>query len=204
MKLDGAKPAAGRWNPFAGTSSLYRRAWWFYLLLALAALVWLRLTDPTLAAQFVARSVGRDLALGLGFGLVAVGAWQGLRRLPPARALEARLRAMVAEVSGSEIVALALLSAFAEELFFRGALQSSVGLWAGAAVFGLAHLAPGREGLLWAVWAALLGLALGSLVVYTGALTAAMAAHALINAVGLWQLARPESAADGDDSGSVQ
>lgn len=204
---------AGRWNPFTGSSDVYRRAWWFYLLLALAALVWRGLAEESPLAGLRPTAWARDLALGAGLGAIALGLWEALRRLPWAAQLETRLRALMAGISGSEVVALALLSAFAEELFFRGALQSAVGLFPAAMVFGLAHWAPGRGGLLWAGWAASLGLALGGLVLVTGALLAPMAAHALVNAVGLWRLrlsAPSDSTAAGDgddlddDAGRVQ
>lgn len=193
-------PGSGRgpaWNPFAGASALYLRAWALYLMLALAAAVWMSLRGDSvlqvaLGGVATLGSRGRDLGMGLGCGLAALVAWEGLRRLPWGAELEVRLRTLLSSVSRPEALALAALSGFAEELFFRGAMQPAAGLWLTAAVFGLAHLAPGRGGLLWAGWAAALGVVLGLLAQWTGALVAPMLAHATINAAGLWRMAGDE------------
>lgn len=181
------------WNPFAGASALYLRAWALYLVLALAAAVWMSLRGASVLQAVLGgeRALGSwalDLGMGLGCGLAALVAWEGLRRLPWGAELEVRLRTLLSSVSRAEALALAALSGFAEELFFRGAMQPAAGLWLTAVVFGLAHLAPGKGGLLWAGWAATLGVVLGLLAQWTGALVAPMLAHATINAAGLWRM----------------
>ena len=136
----------------------------------------------------------RDLALGVAAGAVALLAWEGLRRLGSARGLESNLRRLLAGVSRSEAGALAALSGFAEELFFRGAVQPVAGLWVAAVIFGLVHFAPGRGGLLWMMWAFVMGLALGLLALWTHALVSPIVAHMTVNAVGLMRLTGAVSA----------
>lgn len=206
---DPDRNSGGRWSPFAGASALYVRAWVLYLILALVAAVWMSLAGRSLAAALgvqapTAKVWLRDLGLGVACGLVALAAWEGLRRLPWGAELEARLRQLLSTVTRPEALALAVLSGFAEELFFRGALQPAAGLWLTAGIFGLAHLAPGRGGLLWAGWAAALGVVLGLMAQWTAALVAPIVAHATINAAGLWRIAggeTTEGSRSADDAG---
>jgi len=63
----------------------------------------------------------------VGLGLVAL--WVGaVQASATARALEAKIAERLGPLSREEALGLALLSAFAEELFFRGALQGALGL----------------------------------------------------------------------------
>lgn len=87
-------------------------------------------------------------------------------------------------------MALALLSGFAEELFFRGAVQGSLGLWAGTAIFALVHTGPHRSFRLWTAFAAAAGLLFGVLFAWRGSLLAPIAAHVAVNAVNLRELSR--------------
>jgi uncharacterized protein len=87
-------------------------------------------------------------------------------------------------------VGLALLSGFAEELFFRGAVQGSLGLWLGTAIFALVHTGPHRSFRLWTAFAAVAGLLFGGLFAWRGSLLAPIAAHVLVNAVNLRELSR--------------
>ena len=89
-----------------------------------------------------------------------------------------------------ECMALAVLSGFAEEAFFRGALQPRLGWLAASLAFGLAHYAPRRSLLPWTGFALLAGLLLGALFAATGNLVAPIAAHIAINAVNLRRLTR--------------
>ena len=77
-----------------------------------------------------------------------------------------------------------------EELFFRGALQPSVGLLVASLLFGLAHLLPSWPLVLWSLFAALAGLLFGLLYEATGSLVAPVVAHVLVNALNLRWLVR--------------
>jgi membrane protease YdiL (CAAX protease family) len=131
-----------------------------------------------------------DLGLGLGAGLLLLVIWWAAERsFPLARELETRLAGALGPLTFSEAVGLALLSGFAEELFFRGAVQGALG-WAGATLlFGLLHSGPGRAFRLWALFALLAGGLFGSVMAWRGNLLGPVVGHFLVNAVNLRRLA---------------
>ena len=88
-----------------------------------------------------------------------------------------------------DAVVLAIGTSLAEELAFRGLLLAWIGLVPQALIFGLLHPAT-RRGWSYSVFTAVVGLALGALTLAFGGLLAALVAHAGVNAVGLWQVAR--------------
>ena len=123
-------------------------------------------------------------------GALLSGAWElARRRLPSARTVEHHFAEVLGPITVSEAIALAVLSAIAEEFFFRGAVQDAWGFLPAAALFALLHLGPGRELRLWTLFAALAGLVLGGLVVWRQSLLAPTVAHALVNGIGLSRLA---------------
>lgn len=176
--------------------ALYRMAWGLYLVLAFAGSIWIGLREGSIPlALFV--DAGRwwiDLAAGVGAAAGLLLAWEaGRRSLRLARELEAQLGRVLGTIDPQEALALALLSGFAEELFFRGAVQGAFPahgwLWA-ALLFSLLHTGPGRPYRLWTLFAFLAGLVFGLLTAWSGNLLAAITAHALVNAVNLRRLAR--------------
>lgn len=84
---------------------------------------------------------------------------------------------------------MALLSGFAEELLFRGAIQGSLGIWVATILFALLHSGPGGSFRLWPVFALVAGALFGALVLWRGNLLAAIVAHAVVNAINLGRLA---------------
>jgi membrane protease YdiL (CAAX protease family) len=131
-----------------------------------------------------------DLALGLGAGLLLLAAWWGAERLLPlARELEARLASVLGPLTLSEAAALALLSGFAEELFFRGAVQGTFGWIAATLLFALLHSGPGRAFRLWSLFALLAGSLFGGIMAWRGNLLGPVVGHILVNAVNLRRLA---------------
>ncbi|HEY0513175.1 MAG TPA: CPBP family intramembrane glutamic endopeptidase [Thermoanaerobaculia bacterium] len=171
---------------------LYRFAWGLYLVLALAGLLWIGLRRGVIPLSLFVDLHGwwLDLAAGLGVGLLLLGAWWGAERtFPLARELEARLAEALGPLTGSEAIALALLSGFAEELFFRGALQGALG-WAAATVsFALLHSGPGKAFRLWTLFALVAGALMGGLMAWRGNLLGPVVSHVLVNGVNLWRLA---------------
>jgi len=86
--------------------------------------------------------------------------------LPFSRALDTR-----------DIVVLALLSGFSEELFFRGVLLPELGLVASSLCFGALHALCA----VYAAWAALIGAGFGALALAGGSLVPPIVAHATYN-----------------------
>lgn len=124
--------------------------------------------------------------LGLAFGaLVVVITPVMVARLRWIRELHRDLRPIARAMTPAAIVALGLTSAVAEEVLFRGLLLPWAGLVPQAVVFGVAHYLPGRSRWVWSLWAAVVGLVLGSMFQLTGSLAGPVAAHALINGLNL-------------------
>lgn len=181
---------------------LYRFAWGLYLFLALAGAIWIGFQKGVIPLSLFldTRRWWLDLALGMGAGLLLLGLWAAAERIfPLARDLEAKLAQALGPLSGSEAFALALLSGFAEELFFRGAVQGTLGVVGATILFGLLHSGPGKELRLWTLFALLAGGVLGLLMVWRGNLLGPVAGHFLVNAVNLRRLAgRSEESAEPD------
>ncbi len=76
-----------------------------------------------------------------------------------------------------------------EEWLFRGILQPLVGLTAASLLFGAAHVGSVRM-LPFGVWAAVMGLVMGSLAMVTGGLTAPMVAHGVYDMLALEYIRR--------------
>jgi len=181
-------PAPGR---------LYRLGWVVYLLMAVAGILWIgfRVDGPIPAALFFdRRSWWLDLLLGAGSGLLLLGLWWTAERVSPlARRLEDQLAAVLGPLSGSEALGLALLSGFAEELFFRGAVQGAFGWLPATLAFAILHSGPGRAFRLWTVFAGVAGLLFAGLMVWRGNLLAPIVGHFLVNAINLRRLSRHAS-----------
>ncbi len=169
---------------------LYRLAWFFYLLLAIGGVVWIGLREGAIAPTlFVSGGWWVDLGLGVAAGGALIGAWRLMVRISGrARELERQLGGMLGPLQPAEILALALLSGFAEELFFRGAMQASWGWLPTTIVFALIHTGPGPAYRMWTLFAAIAGLLLGGLMLWRGTLLAPVVAHVVVNGVNLGRL----------------
>jgi uncharacterized protein len=153
--------------------------------------VWVGLRQGSIPLALFVRADGwwLDLLLGIGTGLFLLGLWQvGLRFLPLAGRLEDRLTQVLGPLPRDEALALAVLSGFAEELLFRGAVQGAWGIFAASLLFALLHTGPGPAFRLWTVFAAVAGLSFGALMVWRGNLLGPVVAHILVNAVNLYRL----------------
>ena len=171
---------------------LYRFAWGLYLFMALAGILWIGVRQGVIPLSLFVdpKRWWLDLGLGLGAGMVLLAVWWVAERVfPLARELEGRLASVLGPITVSEAVGLALLSGFAEELFFRGAVQGTLGWAAATILFGLLHSGPGRAFRLWTVFALLAGLALGGVMAWRGNLLGPVVGHVLVNAVNLRRLA---------------
>lgn len=170
---------------------VYQAAWAVYLLLAIGGAVWMGLARGGLVLeQFVDPATWHlDLLWGLGAGVALLALWlAGRALLPVARDLERAIADVLGGLTPSDALALALISGFAEELFFRGAVQGSWGIVPATVVFALLHTGPGRPFLLWTFFALLAGAVFGALALARGNLLAPMTAHVVVNAVNLRRL----------------
>ncbi len=136
-----------------------------------------------------------DGLLGIGTGLVLVGAWHGARIWFPAmRSLESWMCRAIGPLNASEIFALALISGFSEELLFRGAIQSAWGWVWSLGIFTLLHTGPGRVFLFWTFFALLAGGSFSFLTDWRGNLLPAIVAHITVNGLNLSLLMRKSEA----------
>jgi len=178
---------------------LYRVAWAVYLLLAIAGAVWLGLSAGGLTlARFIDPATWwLDLLWGLGAGGALLGLWlAGRTLLPMARELERTIASLLDGLSPPDALALALISGFAEELFFRGAVQGTWGIVVATVLFALLHTGPGRPFLLWTLFALVAGALFGVLALQRGNLLAPITAHVLVNAVNLTRLTKQQPSPD--------
>ena len=180
---------------------LYRLAWGLYLAMAVGGALWIGIRRGVIPlALFV--DVHRwwlDLLLGAGAAVVLLGFWAGAERVVPlARDLDRQLMAALGPLEPAEVISLAVLSGFAEELFFRGAVQGAFGWLPATLAFAILHSGPGRAFRLWTVFAAVAGLLFAGLVVWRGNLLAPIVGHFLVNAINLRRLA-----SRGGDSGRL-
>jgi membrane protease YdiL (CAAX protease family) len=163
----------------------------FYVVLALSAFGWNAWAGTPWAFQDAAaqdRGVrwGRDAAVGLGAAAGTIALSFALTHLTTWGAKLAReLARVIGRLGWGGALWLGLVSGFAEEAFFRGALQPRVGWLAASLIFGLVHLPPSRALLPWTGFAVVAGGMLGGLYLLTGNLLAPFLAHAGINAVNL-------------------
>ncbi len=168
---------------------LYRLAWFFYLLLAIAGVIWIGSSQGSIPLALFIDTAGWwiDVGLGLGAGLMLVVLWG--RLVPAMRELEIALAEQIGSLDSSEALALALISGFAEELFFRDAIQTSWGWGWAVVIFTLMHTGSGRAFRWWTLFAFVAAIVFGSLTLHRGNILAAIIAHTTVNAINLWRLA---------------
>jgi len=80
----------------------------------------------------------------------------------------------------ADVVIIALVSGFCEEVFFRGALQLDFNLWIASFIFGMFHM-PTFRFLTYGVWAMAAGVLFGLTLESTHSLWAPITAHVLNN-----------------------
>lgn len=188
-----ARPPGEPPAPELPPGQLYRIAWAFYMVLGLGGVLWIGWREKVISVVLFVDPSGWwiDLAIGLAAGGLLVGLWNlGTSGLSLARDLEGRLGRLLGNLSPAEVVALAVFSGVAEELFFRGAVQGSWGWFLATALFALLHTGPAPAFRLWTLFAAVAGGLFGGLMLWRGNLLAPMVAHFAVNAVNLWRVTR--------------
>lgn len=179
-------------------SLVYQLAWIFYLVLAVGGALWIGWSDGKIdLEQFIALDRWwLDLAAGVLAAGMLLAAWQGaLRYFASARGLEKQLTELLGALPLGEVLALALLSGFAEELFFRGAMQAAWGWLPATLLFTVLHTGPGPSYRVWTAFAGVAGLVLAGLMAWSGNLLAPIVAHVLVNGVNLARISRRPAAA---------
>jgi uncharacterized protein len=111
-----------------------------------------------------------------------------VKRFGWAQRLHAELRPVARELTLVQILVIAGLSSLGEELLFRGLLVPTVGIVLSALLFGAAHQIKGPSRWVWAGWATVVGLMLGTIFALTGSLVGPLLAHAVVNAANLTYL----------------
>ena len=91
-----------------------------------------------------------------------------------------------------EIVVLAIASSVGEELFFRGALMPSIGVWASSGVFALLHIGPRGRYLPWTIGSFVAGLLFSELYRWSGDLSGPVLPHFTVNFLNLRHVAQYE------------
>jgi membrane protease YdiL (CAAX protease family) len=105
-----------------------------------------------------------------------------------ARALHDKLRPIVRFEDDGVIYLMAIASSVGEELFFRGFLSVTIGVWLSSLAFGVVHQVRGAGRFGWAGSAFAMGLFLSVLYALTGQLVGCIVAHAIVNVVNLQYL----------------
>ena len=138
--------------------------------------------QPTNFYMLGTMGLASSIGLGLALALTVVAMTPLLvDRTKWARELHAELAEIISPLSFAEITWLALASGFAEELFFRGAMQPVLGLLITSVIFGAVHVGPRPVFVVWTTWAFVMGLLLGSIFELTGVLWGPVLAHVWIN-----------------------
>lgn len=131
------------------------------------------------------------LVIGFLAGMLVVGiSGAAMRRTGWGRNLAEGFAAILGRLSARDACWLALVSAFGEEMFFRGLLQPWLGLTATSILFGLLHVIPRREMIPWTIFSVAAGFLLGWLFAFSGTLVAPIACHALVNGINLGRIGR--------------
>ena len=173
------------------TAKFHRRtvilAWVFYVpMIASVFLVrepgGLRISDWTLLAQ------GFGAALLVATGVMAFSHWSS-RRTEWGRVLSREFQEILGGLSSRQILVLSLLSAFGEEILFRGVIHPRIGLWPTAALFAGFHFPFRRRLVPWTVFAGLLGVVLGGLTEWCASLWPPIVLHFAINYFNIHDLA---------------
>jgi hypothetical protein len=205
----GPGPDFGSSQDAPSESAFVRFGLLFYGVLAAAGVIWrvgfyrepIFLLDPSGVPSDIAWV--RDVGLGVATAALLIGGsdWMTKRTAWGDELARVMARAL-GPMSVPNAVLLAFASGFAEELFFRGALQPRAGLVLASLLFGCVHFVPQRAFLPWTGFAVVAGLLFGVLFEWTGNLIAPIVAHTLVNAVNLPLLVRRygPGAAAGDEN----
>jgi len=157
----------------------------------LGATFWSRVSEVRLI-ELIDEITTPDLLLGLGAGIVLSAVsiflfWLGkyFKPLGDLRSIVVdQLAPIFCQLTWMDIIILATVSGFCEEVMFRGVVQQQFGLWWASLFFGVFHC-PSLKHLSYGLWALAAGILLGWIVIYTGSLWPAVITHAVSNMLSL-------------------
>ncbi len=112
----------------------------------------------------------------------------GPKKIPAIAQFWDTMQSTIGPLHIPSILLLALLSAYGEELFFRGALQPAIGYIGATLLFALSHFPPKKSMIIWPFYALVIGALLGLLRMLGGDVYSAILLHFLVNAVSLYLL----------------
>lgn len=152
---------------------------WIYL----GDIPWRRALTPTLAHCCIGIGAGIVLLtvnyLAIGYGARYLAFFRTIKHL-----IEQDLSPFFKHVHVGSIGFIAILSGISEEIFFRGVLQSQIGLLLSSIIFGCAHIWK-KTAILYGIYAAVIGLYFGMLYTLTGNLWVPVIAHIINNFVAI-------------------
>lgn len=158
------------------------------LALGMVAFVWALRSETTIPFLLDTRTILVSLGLTIALTIANLALFTFGRRFELARDTYAffddEIFPMLREATVIDIIVLAAVAGFAEELLFRGMLQPRMGLVAASLLFGLLH---GPDYKLWpfAVWAACVGAGFGIVYRETENMAIPMLVHALYDGIAL-------------------
>ncbi|MCZ6473676.1 MAG: CPBP family intramembrane metalloprotease [SAR324 cluster bacterium] len=158
----------------------------------LAGLFFLRAPGLLRVDDWTRLAFGLTVACGGSAGVVALSRWSS-RHTGWGMRLHEEFRTVLGTLTSREILLLSLLSAFGEEILFRGVLHPRLGLWPTALLFGFFHFPYRRWLLPWTGFALVLGVSMGLLTDWFGSLWPALLLHFMVNYFNLHDLARPHA-----------
>ena len=119
-------------------------------------------------------------ALAAGTGVIWASQWSA-RHTRWGGALKQEFGRVLDGVTSRQILWLSLLSAFGEEILFRGVLHGRLGLVWTALLFGLVHFPYRRTMVPWSLFALGMGFALGAATTWSNSLWPAILFHFQVN-----------------------
>lgn len=126
----------------------------------------------------------------IGIAFLTLGQFLLEDAFPSYRRLKMTFAQIFKGLNFGQIVVLALLSSFGEELLFRGAMQPFLGVWFTSAIFAIMHVDPDGRSPIWTIWAFIGGLVMGFAVKSTGSLWPAILIHFGVNLISIRRVAR--------------
>lgn len=140
-------------------------------------------------------AVGMAVALVGGAAVVLMSRWIA-RHTQWGRRLREEFRGLLAGLNSRQVLYLALLSGFGEEILFRGVLQPRLGWLLASLMFGALHFPIRRTLIPWSLFALAMGFALAGLTEVFQNLWPAILLHFIINYLNLHDLTEEEPPPD--------